>query len=65
MNLQQLSNLIDTWGGDHFDPQNRWSEEVVFMVPDGTFHSILSLSWSTEHEKWVLCAEFPDEEFDV
>lgn len=64
MRLQQLSNLIDAYAGDHFDPQNRWNEEVVFMAPDSAMYEILSMSWSTEDEKWVLCVDLLNEEYD-
>lgn len=64
MNLQQLSNLIDTWGGDHFDPQNRWSEEVVFVDADGNEHGILSLTWDSRRDRWALCGQDPEGDDD-
>ena len=60
MQLYALSNLMDTWAGSYYDPENRWNSEVYFLTSDGTEHEILSLGWDSGSERWVLCAVFED-----
>jgi hypothetical protein len=57
MELRQLRNLINIWGGGFRD-----NEQVLVMTDDAELHQILSLNWDSANGMFILCVENDVEE---